>query len=57
VLRPPIEGAEAAVRDTDIRVVDVPVNDIRDGVVRMLGGANAISLETELEERSVAVEL
>ena len=32
VARPPVEGAEVAVRDTDVRVVQVPVDDERDPV-------------------------
>ena len=54
---PPIEGAEAAVRDADVRVIDVPVDDVRDRVVRMLRRANAVCLEAQLEERRVGVEI
>jgi hypothetical protein len=57
VFRPPVEGAEAAVRDADVRVIDVPVDDVRDRVVGMLRRANAVCLEAELEERGVGVEL
>ena len=40
VLRPPVERAEAAVGDADVRVVDVPVDDVRDDAVGMpLAGA------------------
>ena len=34
VLRPPVERAEAAVGDADVRVVDVAVDDVRDDVAR-----------------------
>jgi hypothetical protein len=53
----PVEGAKAAVRDADVGIVDVPVDDVRDRVMRMFGGANAISLEAELEEGRIPVEV
>jgi hypothetical protein len=49
ILRAAIERAEAAVGDADVRVVDVPVDDVRDRVVRMLLLANAIRRGAELE--------
>src|SRR6185437_9076806 len=57
MLGPPIERAEAAVGDADVRVVDVPVDDVRDGVVRVLFLAHAIGFEPELQERRVRVEI
>ena len=40
VLRPPVERAEAAVGDADVRVVDVAVDDVRDDVAGVqLAGA------------------
>ena len=44
VLRPPVERAEAAVGDADVRVVDVAVDDVRDDVVRVLRVADAVGL-------------
>jgi hypothetical protein len=41
VLGAAIERAEAAVGDADVRVVDVPVDDVGDRVVRVLFAADA----------------
>ena len=57
VFWPAVKGAEPAVGDADVRVVDVPVDDIRDDAVRVLRGAGLVCLEPELEERRVRVEI
>ena len=57
VLRSPIERAESAVGDADVRVVDVAVDDVRDDAVRMALVAHAVGLRAELEQRGVRVEV
>src|SRR5689334_12083012 len=50
VLRPTVERAELAVRDADIRVVDVPVDDVRDDVLRVEAPARLIRQAAQLEQ-------
>ena len=57
MLRAPIKRAEAAIGNADVRVIDVPVDDKCDDVVRVLIPPNAIRLGAELEERRVRVEV
>jgi hypothetical protein len=57
VFRPPIERAETAVGDADVRVVDVPVDDERDHVIRMLLSPDPIGFGTKLDERGALVEI
>src|SRR5687768_15234447 len=57
MLRPAIEGAEPAIGDAHVRVVDVAVDDVRDDAVRMLRLAHAVRLDAELEEGRVLVEV
>ena len=57
VLWSAIEGAETAISNADVRVIDVPVNDERYDVARMLLPPNAIRLGAELEERRVGIEV
>src|SRR5207244_503982 len=51
VLRAAIERAEAAIGNAHIRVIDIPVYDISDRVVRMLIRTDAIGLGGQLEQR------
>ena len=51
------ERAEAAIRDADISVVDVAVDNVGDDVAGMLFLAHAICLSAQLEKRSVGVEV
>src|ERR1019366_4243678 len=53
VLGTAIERAEAAVGDADVRVVDVPVDDVRDDALGMEGLPPTIGFGAELEERCV----
>ena len=46
-----VEGAEAAARRADVRVVDVAVDDVRDDAVRVLAAAHGVGGEAEVEER------
>src|SRR5688500_4974481 len=57
VLRPPVERAEAAVGDADVRVVDVSVDDERDDAVRMPLLPHAVRFAAELQQRCVRVEV
>src|SRR5258707_9133087 len=57
MLGPSIERAELAVGDADVRVVDVPVDDIRDDVFRMQLPAGLIGELPQLEQRGALVEL
>src|SRR5690606_26734308 len=51
VLRPPVEGAEAAVGDADVRVVDVAIDDVADDAVRVLLLPQCVRTRTQLQER------
>src|SRR6266571_1341460 len=57
VLRPPVEGAEFAIRDADVRVVDVPVDDVGDHVLRMQPPACLVGEAPQLEQRRPLVQL
>src|SRR5437868_8979098 len=57
VFRAAVERAETTVRHADIRVVDVPVDDIRDRVVRMLLRSNAVRLRAQFQQWRVRVEV
>src|SRR6476659_6000245 len=57
VLWSAVKRAESAVSDADVRVVDVPVDDVRDDVARMQALAHAIRLSSELNQWSVRVEI
>src|SRR5438094_25092 len=50
VLRPPVERAELAVRDADIGVVDVPIDDVGDLVLRMQPPPRLVGEGAELEQ-------
>ncbi len=52
-----IEGAEPAVGDADVRIVDVPVDDERHNVVRVLFAPHPIGLGAELDQRRALVEI
>ena len=53
----PVERAEVAARDADVRVVDVAVDDVGDDAIRMLAGADAVSERTQQMRRRVAIQL
>jgi hypothetical protein len=53
----PVERAELAVGDTDVGVVDVPVDDVSDHVRRVPAPALGVGEPAELEERSLLIEL
>src|SRR5207245_10433238 len=57
VFRPTVERAELAVRHAHIRVVDVPVDDVRDDVLRVEAPARLISQAAQLEQRRALVQL
>src|SRR5690349_21583952 len=52
-----IEGAEAAPCDTDVRVVDVAVDDVRDDAVGMLAGADLAGKLTKERGRRVGIQV
>src|SRR5262249_39707666 len=52
----PVEGAEAATRGADVRVVDVAIDDVRDHAMRVLAPAHGVRREPELEEGALAEE-
>src|SRR5205085_7697667 len=51
VLWPTRKGAESAISDADVGVVDVAVDDVGDGVAGMLLLAHATGSHSQLEER------
>ena len=53
----PVERAEVALRDADVRVVDVAVDDVGDDAVGMLAGTDAIGEPSEQRRRRAAIEL
>ena len=53
----PIERAEVAPRDADVRVVDVAVDDVGDDAVGMLARADAVGEPAEQRRRRVAIQL
>ena len=57
MLRTTIEGAEATVRNTDVRVVDVAVDDVGNDTAGMLRLTHAIGFHAEFEQRRVGVEI
>src|SRR5262245_41482486 len=57
VLGSAIERAEAAIRYTNVRVVDVAIDDVGDRVMRMLLATDTVSLGSELEQRGIRVEI
>ena len=52
----PVERAEVAARDADVRVVDVAVDDVGDHAFRVFAGADVIGGAGEPVGRGVAVE-
>src|SRR6185295_2399432 len=57
VLRTAVERAELAIGDADVGVVDVPVDDVSDHILRVLTPALGIRQTAQLEKRSLLVEL
>jgi hypothetical protein len=57
VLGSPIEGAELTIGHTDVGVVDVPVYDVSDHVLRMLPPPLGISELPQLQERCPLIEI
>ena len=57
VFRTTVEGAESTVRYTDVRVVDIAVDDISDNAVGMLRLTHAIGFHAEFEQRSIRIEI
>ena len=53
----PIERAEVALRDADVRVVDVAVDDVGDDPLGMLAGADAVGQPAEQRRRGVPIQL
>src|SRR3954467_15133581 len=53
----PVERAEVAARDADVRVVDVAVDDVSDDAVRVLAGADAVGELAEQRRRRLTIEL
>ena len=53
----PVERAEVAARDADVRVVDVAVDDVGDDAVRVLARAHAVGQLAEQRRRRVEVQL
>src|SRR5690242_12219098 len=51
-----IESAEAAARRADVRVIDVPVDNVRYDTVRVLFRSGGICCEPELEEAALEQE-
>src|SRR5437667_1146397 len=52
-----VERAELAVGDADVRVVDVPVDDVRDDVLGMELPADVVRQTSQLEQRGALVQL
>jgi hypothetical protein len=57
VLRPPVERAELAIRNTHIGVVDVAVDDVGDCVLGVEPPPFTIGEEAQLQEARVPVQL
>src|SRR3954463_16236750 len=57
VLRPAVEGAELTVCYANVRVVDVPVDDVGDDVFRMLAPPLPAGELPQRQERCALVEL
>src|SRR4051812_1215347 len=57
VFGPAVERAEFAVGNADVRVVDVPVDDIGDHVLRVLPPPLGIGQLSQLQQRGALVEL
>src|SRR5438445_1666731 len=55
VLGPPVERAELAVGDADVRVVDVPVDDVRDGVLGVQPPPRLVRERAQLESLGATV--
>ena len=53
----PVERAEVALRDADVRVVDVAVDDVGDDALGMLAGADAVGEPAEQRRRRVPIQL
>ena len=53
----PVERAEVALRDADVRVVDVAVDDVGDDAVGVLAGADGVGQLAEERRRRRAIEL
>ena len=53
----PVERAEVAARDADVRVVDVAVDDVGDDAVRVLARADAVGQLAEQRQRRVVIQL
>ncbi len=52
----PVERAEVAARDADVRVVDVSIDDVGDDACRMLAGANVVGHAGQPIGRRLAIE-
>ena len=50
MLRPAVEGAEPAVGDADVGVVDVPVDDVGDDVLRVVPPPLGVRQPAQLEQ-------
>src|SRR5258708_15666871 len=48
-----VEGAKAAARRANVRVVDVAIDDVGDDAARMLALSNGIGGDPDVEERRV----
>src|SRR6266516_3562119 len=57
VLGSPVERAKLAVGDAHVRVIDVPVDDVADHVLRVQPPARLVRERTELEQRGAVVQL
>ena len=57
VLGPAVEGAERAVGDADVGVVDVPIDDVRDGFVGMVAIPLRVGERAQLQQRRLVVQL
>ncbi len=53
----PIERAEVAARDADVRVVDVAIDDVGDDPVRVLAGADLVGEPSEQGRRRAQIQL
>ena len=53
----PVERAEVALRDADVRVVDVAVDDVGDDALGMLARADRVGQPAEQRRRRVPIEL
>src|SRR5262249_47352283 len=52
-----VERTEVALRDANVRVVDVAVDDVSDDALRMLAGADLVCKLAEERRRRAAIEL